>query len=134
MIKVARGGGDRCIVARVESLKDGPEGTEIHSRLDQVDVGVDESGETITSCVIVPADPPTAGAAKNRPRLTPNQRTMLILLEEGGPHGLDVKEWNRQTRETGFGGRRQQLYEDKIALKRAGLIHTSSGRWYVTVR
>ena len=134
MIKVGRAGGDRCLEVRVESLKDGPEGTEFHSRLEQVDVGVDESGETITSCVVIPADRPTAGTAKKGPRLTPNQQTMLTVLQEAGPHGLDVDEWNRQTRDTGFAGRRQQLYQDRVVLKRAGLVHKSGSRWYVTVR
>ncbi len=121
-------------VARVESLKDGLEGTEFHSRLDQVDVGVDESGETITSCVVVPADRPTAGTAKNRPRLTRNQKTMLTILEAAGPRGLDVEQWSSQTRATGFRGHRQQLYRDRVVLKRAGLVHTSSDRWNITVR
>ena len=134
MIKVARGGGDRCVEARVESLKDGLEGTEFHSRLDQVEVGVDESGETITSCVVVPADRPTAGTAKNRPRLTRNQKTMLTILEKAGPRGLDVEQWSSQTRATGFRGHRQQLYRERVVLKRAGLVHTSSDRWNITVR
>jgi AAA domain-containing protein len=44
------------IVVRVEYMKDGPEGTEIFSRLEPVEVGRDQDGDLITSCVIVPVD------------------------------------------------------------------------------
>ena len=44
------------IVAKLEWAKDGPKGDEIYSRLEAMEVGVDEDGESITSCVIVPAE------------------------------------------------------------------------------
>lgn len=44
------------IIVTVEWMKDGPEGDEIFSRLDPVEVGTDEDGEPITSCVVVPAE------------------------------------------------------------------------------
>lgn len=49
------------VVVTVELLKDGPSGASIVSRLRQVEVGTDEDGEPITSCVIEPSD---ATAAK----------------------------------------------------------------------
>ena len=53
------------ITVTVEWLKDGPEGAIIVSRLEQVEVGTDEDGEPITSCVVVQADavPTTATAS-----------------------------------------------------------------------
>jgi hypothetical protein len=44
------------ITVTVERMKDGPEGDVIVSRLEQVQVGTDEDGEPITSCVVVEAD------------------------------------------------------------------------------
>jgi hypothetical protein len=44
------------VITEVEWMKDGPEGAVIASRLDVVEVGIDEDGEPITSCVVVPAD------------------------------------------------------------------------------
>lgn len=44
------------VVVEVEWMKDGPEGDQIVSRLEQVEVGMDEDGEPITSCVVVPVD------------------------------------------------------------------------------
>ncbi len=55
-----------CIIAEVELAKDGPQGEQIVSRLEVVEVGLDEDGEPITSCVIVPDETavPTAQSAK----------------------------------------------------------------------
>ena len=54
------------IVATVEWLKDGAEGAQICSRLEIVDLGQDDDGEPMTSCVIVPADNETATASSWR--------------------------------------------------------------------
>jgi hypothetical protein len=42
------------IVVTVEWMKDGPEGDQIVSRLEQIDLGTDTEGESLCSCVIVP--------------------------------------------------------------------------------
>jgi hypothetical protein len=42
------------IVVKVEWMKDGPEGDNLLSRLQVVTVGVDDEGDPITSCVVVP--------------------------------------------------------------------------------
>jgi hypothetical protein len=60
---------DGNVTTKLEWLKDGPEGEEICSRLEPVDVATDEDGETITSCVVVEAEPskdekPLRGYAK----------------------------------------------------------------------
>ena len=44
------------VLATVEWMKDGPEGAEIISRLNQVSVGTDTDGDDMTTCVIEPAD------------------------------------------------------------------------------
>jgi hypothetical protein len=69
-LSVRRDAADNIIVT-VEYAKDGPQGDIVASRLEAVEVGTDEDGERITSCVVVPADatPATAtsrvkGAAK----------------------------------------------------------------------
>ena len=40
------------ILATVEFMKDGPEGDQIVSVLTIVEVGLDEDGETLTSCIV----------------------------------------------------------------------------------
>jgi hypothetical protein len=52
------------IVATIEFMKDGPEGDEIVSRLVVIDVGTDEDGEPVTSCVVEPSD----GSSQKRRR------------------------------------------------------------------
>ena len=54
-IAVKRDAADN-VVAIVEFMKDGPVGAEIVSFLEQVNVGTDDDGDSITSCVIRPAD------------------------------------------------------------------------------
>jgi hypothetical protein len=55
------------IVATVEWAKDGPIGLEIVSRLAVVDVGVDEDGEKITSCVVEEVKDRAAEIAAKKP-------------------------------------------------------------------
>lgn len=47
---------DGNIVVTVEWMKDGPEGDQIISTLERVDLGTDTDGEPISSCVIVPVE------------------------------------------------------------------------------
>jgi hypothetical protein len=72
-ISVKRDAADN-IVATVEAAKDGPIGLEIVSRLVTVDVGQDEDGDAISSCVIEPVGEP-ATAAKHGPAAKPGRRS-----------------------------------------------------------
>jgi hypothetical protein len=54
-IGVRRDGADN-VVATVEYMKDGPDEAQDVCRLEQVEVGTDEDGEPITSCVCVPVE------------------------------------------------------------------------------
>ena len=56
------------ITATVEWMKDGPEGEQEFSRLESVEVGNDEDGEPITSCVMMPAEKSETAASKTGPR------------------------------------------------------------------
>jgi hypothetical protein len=70
---------DDNVVATVEFMKDGLAGAEIVSSLEQVTVGTDEDGDTITSCVIQPAE----AISNNRGvKVTGAAATALSLLHE----------------------------------------------------
>jgi AAA domain len=75
------------IVVTVERMKDGPEGDSLVSKLEQVDVGVDLDGDSITSCVVVPVE----GGAVKQPitrKLSDRQRLALDALTEcAAQHG-----------------------------------------------
>ncbi len=116
-------------------MKDGPEGVEVYSKLEPVEVGMDDDGDVISSCVVVEAerakaDTVTAGAKLNR-----NQQSMLTILEDAMPDGLTVDEWNALARDAGLGvTRRTSLMDWRSALKRKSLVHSYADRWYVTTR
>jgi hypothetical protein len=54
-LSVGRDAADN-ITVTVEYAKDGPQGDTVVSRLEVVEVGLDDDGEPITSCVVVPAE------------------------------------------------------------------------------
>ena len=55
-IAVERNDRTGIITARVEHMKDSEAGTSVLSRLESVDLGSDDDGDPITSCVIVPVE------------------------------------------------------------------------------
>ena len=128
---VKRGTADTIFVT-VEEMKEGPSGETVACELEQVEVGLDEDGEPITSCVVITSDlteiTPLAG-----PKLSPNQRSMWSILEDAGAAGLTLEEWHEQARANGLGvPRRTSLMDYRKALRDKKLIHTYADRWYVT--
>lgn len=67
------------IVMTVEYMKDGAEGDCIVSRLEQIEVGEDEDGEPITSCVVMPTD---MGDIRSNIKLPPSAKLALDALNE----------------------------------------------------
>jgi len=59
------------ICASVENMRDGPDGAEIYNRLGTVQVGTDDNGDPIFSCVAIQAEAPAAAqkakARANKP-------------------------------------------------------------------
>jgi hypothetical protein len=80
-IKVRRNDGQ--IVASVERMKDGPEGDELWSELVSVEVGVDDNGDRMTSCVVREVEAPQTDKGdeqeKKKPaRLTPADKVRSV--------------------------------------------------------
>jgi hypothetical protein len=120
--------GTKNIIVTVEYAKDGPEGEMIVSSLLTVEVGVDEEGDAITSCVIVPSNAEPARASPAR--LTPNQQTMLTILKSAGSNGMSVEDWNAKAREAGIGAtRKATLVDVREALKAKGHICEGARGW-----
>jgi AAA domain len=71
------------VVATVEWMMDGPEGATIASKLEQVEVGVDDDGDAITSCVVLPVeDRPAEATPTSKARLPKAAQIALRALGE----------------------------------------------------
>ena len=78
-------------------MKDGPEGATIASRLEQAEVGIDEDGDLITSCIVVPVEGPISAAPANR-KHSGKQRLALDCLADLVVDGKPLPpEWNMPT-------------------------------------
>jgi hypothetical protein len=64
------------VVATVERMKDGMEGETVVSRLEQAEIGCDEDGDPLTSCVIVPVH----GEAIPAPKLVALPKSARLAL------------------------------------------------------
>jgi hypothetical protein len=87
-LAVTRDSNDNIIVT-VEEMKDGPHGDVVASRLDVEDVGVDEDGDTITSCVVLPQEnmpTPTKASGWSRGLTVFREAATEALLEHGRDH------------------------------------------------
>ena len=69
---------ERAIICKVEWMRDGPEGEQVFSRLEVVEVGYDDDNDPITACVIVPTDRSETESAR---RLTGAARIAFDLLQ-----------------------------------------------------
>jgi AAA domain len=116
------------VIVEIEFLKDGPSGEIIASKLEVVEVGKDEDGEGITSCIIRPtevSEPVNAG-----PKLTKNQQTMYSILRDAGQGGLTAEQWNEKLREVGIGVKRKaDIYDNRASLRDKRLVREFNGRW-----
>jgi hypothetical protein len=70
------------IIAEVELMKDGPQGGKFTSRLEVVEVGTDDDGDKITSCVVMPVESATPGRKDKPVKLTKGAKNALAALRE----------------------------------------------------
>jgi hypothetical protein len=80
-VAVKRDGAEN-IVATLELSKDGEAGAEIVSRLVPVEVGTDEDGEPIKSCIIVAVDAPASAKAAKGAKLSKGAQIALRALQK----------------------------------------------------
>ena len=117
------------ILVTVEHMKDGPEGDVVASRLEKVELGTDEDGDPITSCVVVPVDA-RAVNVETGPNLTSNQRTMFSILHDAGC--LTRDQWYEQAKEAGLGRKRPaDLHDLRTALVKKELVYETANGWRV---
>jgi hypothetical protein len=135
-IAVERGQGG-CIIVTIELMKDGASGEQIVSRLEQVEVGEDEDGDMVTSCVIVPVDGVPPKKSKRLSAQTELARRALadVIADHGeqnpnipaGLRGAHVADWRDACYRRGIGGqaqsaKRQAFNRAKDTLAVRGII------------
>jgi hypothetical protein len=83
------------IIATVQCMKDGGDGDNITSSLRVIDVGTDDNGQTISSCVIEPADNTPASKSKPKKKLSPKDQIALDTLNRAlAAHGTPAPAHN----------------------------------------
>jgi hypothetical protein len=76
------------IIATIELMKDGSQGDEFASRLEVVEVGIDDDGDKITSCIIAPIEGLVSSRKYKAAKLTKGAKIALDALHEGvGDYG-----------------------------------------------
>jgi hypothetical protein len=107
------------IIATVELMKDGPQGEEFASRLEVVEIGTDDDGDKITSCVIVPVE--GLAPRKEKPKKPPAAAAKALkalheIIDDAGiipPHdsyippgmrAVTVDQWRDHTFKRGISG------------------------------
>ncbi len=68
------------ILTEVEFMKDGVEGAQMASLIEVVELGLEDNGEPITSCVIQPAETAAPAQRSTKKRLSAAQQRALDLL------------------------------------------------------
>jgi hypothetical protein len=87
-LAVTRDSNDNIIIT-VEAMKDGPHGDVVASRLDVEDVGMDEDGDTISSCVVLPQEnmpTPMKASGWSRGLTVFRDAVVSALLDHGRDH------------------------------------------------
>jgi hypothetical protein len=131
-IAVKRDAADN-IIAMVEFMKDGPQGDEFASRLDVVEIGIDDDGDKITSCIIVPVEglPPQKDKPKKLPAAAAKAlKALHEIIGDAGttpPHdayippttkAVTVDQWRDHTFRRGISGS-GELKSKQQAFRRA---------------
>ncbi len=120
---------------RVVKIKDGEDGAKIAFQLQSVELGANDDGKPITSCVIVPAQAEAPRTGKNGNRPLPADRAFLKVLDDAITHygavlppvhpypsdtfGVDYKRFKDLYAATLGPGKDAQKLEDEI--RRVGM-------------
>ena len=107
-------------------MKDGEGCEPIVSALESIEVGVDEDGDLITSCVVVPSE--AAQTEQRGTKLTKNQQTYLAIVKAHEP--IKTEPLNDKLKDAGIGtSRRADLVDIRMRLHGLGLIYEGANGW-----
>lgn len=78
-IAITRDKDDGTIITELQFMKDGDTDEKLYSALEQIEIGDDDEGDPMTSCVIVSKDPP---ATDKKPKLSNQAQVALESLKQ----------------------------------------------------
>jgi hypothetical protein len=135
------------VTVTVEHMKDGVEGDTMALRLKPVQVGQDEDGEEITSCIVMPVEADDARVSKKRAKLSDKaelaRRALVDLVaDEGKPAPaawklpgdikvVPVDAWRKTMKRKGVAGDRRKFWGLKDGLKRKGFVGEQDGQVWI---
>jgi hypothetical protein len=79
------------VVAVIEFMKEGSSGEEFASRLEPIEVGIDQDGDPMTSCVVVPVTGTVAAPKSKKEAKWEKGLLRRILMNLGAKHGRDLR-------------------------------------------
>ena len=109
----------------------------VRLRLEVVEVGVDEDGDPVTTCLVSEASaedfndaaPDTDARMSNR--LSPNEEKTLEALRTAGARGMTRAEWQDAARQAGVGPTRPATARECInAIIQAGMVLEADGVYF----
>ena len=108
-------------------MKDGESDGPIVSALESLEVGLDDEGDPITSCVVISAEASTA-IYERAPKLTKNDSTYFEMVRDHQP--IHTEPLNEKLREIGIGVKRPaDLVDIRKKLRRLGMIYEGMNGW-----
>jgi hypothetical protein len=119
--------------AEVIKQKDGEDGAIYRFALERVDMGLNQHGQPVSSCVAL-LDGTSTAKAKPPEALGKNQAGLLTLLNIAGPTGFSDEEWgfNAKAAEVLSGQKPVRAYRDaRDALVKAGHVLLEGGRYRI---
>ena len=115
----------------VDKVNDGPEGESVTFTLKSIELHHDPETNITTTAPVVIQTEAAMGTATRGPKLTPNQRSVLSLIQEAGTAGLTNDEWFEAAKAIGIGEARKATFWDiRKALKDKKLVYTFNERWF----
>jgi hypothetical protein len=132
-IVVTRDAADN-VVAEVELSKDGPSGEQFVSKLEPIDVGINDDGEMETTCLVIPVDAKPVPLMKKERGPSDQAKLVRTALAEAilahgvenpvipaGLKGVDIEEWREECYRRGIGGPEQDSMKKAFQRQRDAL-------------
>lgn len=118
MISVKKDDATKVIVSAIDFAKDLADGTTTSSKLRVVEIGLDEDGDPVETCIIEPTDEQPAEQRSKSSLSAPRQIALIALKQAAGDHGEVPPASNHiptNTRTVGYALWRETAYKRGIS-------------------